>query len=174
MLLTRYGDDGTLYCRHLRAHQRDGVQFMFDTIIGRNAPYFGCILADDMYARARSCRVASWLRYLVALTKPRALVWQGSRQDLTINRSDLHGHQARSPWLSTDIARHDRGSIEPCRGTHAHLTSATIGPLLLKPPSLSLSLSLSLSRGAELGEGVQALAWHSHQPHHGWWLVFGC
>ena len=35
--------------RHLRVHQREGVQFMYDCVMGmREAGRNGCILADDM------------------------------------------------------------------------------------------------------------------------------
>lgn len=35
--------------RWLRPHQREGVQFMFDCVLGlRQSAGFGCILADDM------------------------------------------------------------------------------------------------------------------------------
>jgi hypothetical protein len=35
--------------RNLRPHQREGVKFMFDCITGAHQPFYGCILADDMY-----------------------------------------------------------------------------------------------------------------------------
>jgi SNF2 family DNA or RNA helicase len=40
--------DGML-CKHLREHQREGVQFMFGCVMGfRDFQGNGCILADDM------------------------------------------------------------------------------------------------------------------------------
>jgi hypothetical protein len=36
-------------CRHLRPHQRAGVQFLYDCVMGaREANCFGAVLADDM------------------------------------------------------------------------------------------------------------------------------
>ena len=42
-------DVDPLLTRWLRPHQREGVQFMFDCVLGlRQSTGFGCILADDM------------------------------------------------------------------------------------------------------------------------------
>lgn len=42
-------DVDPLLTRWLRPHQREGVQFMFDCVLGlRQSAGFGCILADDM------------------------------------------------------------------------------------------------------------------------------
>ena len=37
-----------ILCKFLRAHQREGVQFMFDCVTGKGGFGNGCILADDM------------------------------------------------------------------------------------------------------------------------------
>jgi DNA repair and recombination RAD54-like protein len=38
-----------MLCKHLREHQREGVQFMFGCVMGfRGFEGCGCILADDM------------------------------------------------------------------------------------------------------------------------------
>jgi DNA repair and recombination protein RAD54B len=35
--------------KHLRVHQRDGIQFLYDCLMGNTTPSFnGCILADEM------------------------------------------------------------------------------------------------------------------------------
>ena len=39
----------SMLCKHLREHQREGVQFMFGCVMGfRDFQGSGCILADDM------------------------------------------------------------------------------------------------------------------------------
>lgn len=36
-------------CRHLRSHQREGVSFMYECVMGLKSPeHLGCILADEM------------------------------------------------------------------------------------------------------------------------------
>lgn len=35
----------------LRPHQREGVKFMYDCVVGNNGEYQGCIMADEMVNR---------------------------------------------------------------------------------------------------------------------------
>ncbi|QRW11400.1 DNA repair and recombination protein RAD54 [Ceratobasidium sp. AG-Ba] len=83
-----------LLARSLRPHQREGVQFMYESVMGmRTRDQHGCILADEMYVlESDSTQNAQFLvapRGLGKTLQTIALIWTLLRQNPYYNPSGL-------------------------------------------------------------------------------------